>query len=297
MGRKQGAQLELVTPDEPAPQLADDGTIAMPPRRQRARTAPRRTWRDTLRVWAVASACVALLVAAIAGAYKLDQFLASDPRFVLTSAGLRIEGGEYSARERLWQVFLPDIGRSVYLVPLVERRRALLRVSWVREASIARLWPNRLQVRVTERKPAAFAMLPDGPQSFRTMLIDSDGVFLDPPARAKFDLPALFGVRAEQTLATRRDRVRLMQQLMDETRSFSKQISEIDVSDPENVKVIQTVDGRAVRLLLGREHFLPKLKNFLNHYADIRKRLPQASVFDLRLDDRITALETPGDGK
>jgi hypothetical protein len=46
-----------------------------------------------------------------------------------------------------------------------------------------------------------------------------------------------------------------------------------------------------VRLLLGNQRFLPRLRNFLNHYPEIRRRLPKATAFDLRLEDRITAAE------
>jgi hypothetical protein len=51
-----------------------------------------------------------------------------------------------------------------------------------------------------------------------------------------------------------------------------------------------------VRLLLGNQRFLPRLRNFLNHYPEIRRRLPKAAAFDLRLDDRITAAEANHNG-
>ena len=53
-------------------------------------------------------------------------------------------------------VFAEDFGRSVYLIPLSERRASLRTVDWVKDASVARFWPNRVVVGVTERKPVAF---------------------------------------------------------------------------------------------------------------------------------------------
>ena len=38
-------------------------------------------------------------------------------------------------------------------MPLAERRRRLLAIDWVEDASVSRLWPNRVLVRITERKP------------------------------------------------------------------------------------------------------------------------------------------------
>ena len=44
--------------------------------------------------------------------------------------------------------------------PLEERRRRLLAIDWVEDASVSRIWPNRLVVRIHERKPVAFVNLP-----------------------------------------------------------------------------------------------------------------------------------------
>jgi len=44
-----------------------------------------------------------------------------------------------------------------------------------------------------------------------------------------------------------------------------------------------------VELLIGDTNFGSRYLNFLKHYPDIEKQSPGARVFDLRLDDRITA--------
>ena len=48
---------------------------------------------------------------------------------------------------------------------------------------MARIWPNRIVVQITERKPAAFIKLP-AEAMLRWALIDDEGVILDPPAKA-----------------------------------------------------------------------------------------------------------------
>jgi cell division protein FtsQ len=88
-----------------------------------------------------------------------------------------------------------------------------------------------------------------------------------------------------------------MLDLIREVHSFAGQISEVDVGDPENLKITLTVGERAVRLLLGNQGFLLRLRNFLNHYPEFRRRLPKTAAFDLRLDDRITAMEGSPHGK
>lgn len=227
-------------------------------------------------------------------AFRVDQFLASDRRFHLNPAGLTVEGLKYAPRHAVLNVFGPDLGRSIYLMPLPARRRSLLTVDWIRDASIARYWPDRIHVRVLERHPVAFVMLPrpGGSAFWETALVDADGVLLNLPPRARFDLPALYGITREQPPQARRSRVQEAMALLNEVATYAAQISEIDVTDPDNLRITQTVEGRAVRLLLGNHRYLPRLRGFLEHYPDISRRLPNARVFDLRLDDRITALDT-----
>jgi cell division protein FtsQ len=71
----------------------------------------------------------------------------------------------------------------------------------------------------------------------------------------------------------------------------SQRLAEIDVSDKDNLKVTEPYDGRMLTLHLGDHNFSVRYNNFVRHYEDIRKRLPDASTLDLRLEDRITAVE------
>jgi cell division protein FtsQ len=205
----------------------------------------------------------------------------------------------YTAREKVFGAFASDYGRSLYLLPLAERRRSLLSIDWVRDVTVSRLWPDRVAVRIVERKPVAFVQLPRQRSSFSSSevaLIDAEGVILEQPPRARFTLPVLSGIRREQTQAMRRQRVAVAMHLVGELGDLAGQVSEIDVADPENVKLIQPAEGRMVLLMLGNRNFLTRLRNFISHYPEIQKRLPSAVTFDLRLDDRITALREDGRG-
>ncbi len=253
-----------------------------------------------------ATAVLALGVAALYAYSRVDQFLASDLRFRLAqpspdngqSPSLRITGVVYTSQDAILNVFAPDYGRSIYLLPLAERRRSLLAVDWVRDATVSRLWPDSIDVRIVERSPVAFIQLPAGgtPPSYRVALIDADGVILEQPPKANFILPVLTGIRREQSQAMRRQRVTTALRLVKELGALSNQLSEIDVSDPNNVDVVQQVEGRTVLLRLGSRNFQSRLQGFLAHYAEIRQRLPKAATFDLRLDDRITAVEEGAKG-
>src|ERR1700686_3222293 len=89
------------------------------------------------------------------GVQQFENFLISDARFVLPppadygqeSPNLEVNGVVFANRAQVIRVFANDIGRSIFLLPLADRRRALLHLNWVKDASIVRLWPNRAHVR------------------------------------------------------------------------------------------------------------------------------------------------------
>jgi cell division protein FtsQ len=261
------------------------------PKRSRMRAAPVRRGISTGRIVAVSIAFCVLLIASIYIFHRLEQFLIRDPRFALNGvdgdpAAIEIAGAAHASRTQIEQVFSIDLGRSVYLLPLSDRREALRSVDWVRDASVARLWPNRVVVSVQERKPVAFLTL--GPSHFG--LIDEDGVIL-PPAPDRFTLPVLTGVHASDSPAERRDRVHRMLRLTLELGDNVQNISEIDVSDRDNLKVTVPKDGHIMTLLLGDRNFARRYQVFLNHYGDIKRQRPNTATLDLRLDDRITAVD------
>jgi hypothetical protein len=120
-------------------------------------------------------------------------------------------------------------------------------------------------------------------------LIDQDGVLLSIPPRVRFSLPVLSGVTEDQTDEDRRARVGAMQHLLADLGPQAKDVSEINAANPREMRVVADVDGHGVELWVGDQHYRERYLNFLSHYEEIRKHSEQASVFDLRLDDRIYA--------
>ena len=158
---------------------------------------------------------VALVISLFAW-HQLEQFLIHDSRFAVNgpegaedASAIQIQGAQHASRRAIEAAFADDMGRSIYLLPLEGRRATLRTVDWVKDATVMRLWPNRVLVRVAERKPVAFVTL----AASRYGLIDEDGVIL-PPATDRFHLPVLRGVAARDPLADRRDRVQRMLRLL-----------------------------------------------------------------------------------
>ena len=239
-------------------------------------------WRLTFGIMAFGAVGVST---ALAG-YKASLYVASDPQFTLSrdrKDAITILGLTYASRFKVQRIFAGDFDRSIFSVPLAERRRRLLGIDWVEDASVSRVWPDRLVIRIRERKPVAFVSFRSGP-----LLIDAQGVLLEHPAQAQFTFPVLSGVREEETDAERRVSVRAFLQVQEDLGYLAKEVSEVDASDPENIRLVAQVDRRVVTLLLGEGNYAQRFQNFLNHYPEIRKGSPQAKIFDLRLDGRIT---------
>jgi len=258
--------------------------------REKARSGIR--WR----MWLSILGWCAVFVSSAVAARQAHHYVLANPKFILSGEdrhALTLEGVNYAARSKLLRIFAADYGRSIFAVPLDERRRRLLGVDWVQDAAVSRIWPNRLLVRVTERKPVAFVSLPlhGGGRATRFLLVDAQGVLLDPPLRAQFTFPVLTGLTDEQTDAERRVRVHAMQDLMQDLGPAGQNISEIDAAAPDDLTVVAQVEGRSLELKLGEGNYARRMQNFLAHYPEIRKHTPNATIFDLRLDDRITAKE------
>ncbi len=243
------------------------------------------------RLWSGVAIAGVVCVSTAVAALKVHAFMVSGQEFAVSryrKEALVIDGIRYASRSKVQHAFAQDFNRSIFAVPLAERRRRLLAVDWVEDASVSRIWPDRLVVRIRERTPVAFVYFRAG-----ILLIDAHGVLLDPPARpgglVRLSFPVLSGVREEEPEPEREQRVRAMLHVQEELGYLAKDVSEVNAADLENMRVTAKVDNRAVELILGDANFGRRYQNFLSHYAEIRKQSPNVKTFDLRLDDRITA--------
>lgn len=248
----------------------------------------------TARIVILTICAAVFLLASMYAFHWTEQFLIRDSRFALNgpegswdTPTLVMVGATHASERQLEAIFADDLGRSVYLLPMSERRMTLRAATWVRDASIERIWPNRVIVRVNERVPVAIIFLG---ASSRPGLIDEDGVIL-PPAEEQFKLPTLLGVHPSDHIDERRKRVHRMMRLTRDLGDAAANISQIDVSDPDNLKIVEPWDGRVLTLMIGDHAFAQRHANFVNNYSEIKRRLPGATRLDLRLEDRITAVE------
>jgi cell division protein FtsQ len=241
---------------------------------------------------------IVLMVTTLFAWHRTEEFLIKDDRFRVAegdeysgqSPNLILEGVHYASASQIRNVFKEDFGRSLYLVPIQERREQLLAIDWIQAASVSKIWPKTLKVRVDERVPVAFLHLRPATRGgiSRFVLIDSEGFILRPKVAAKFTLPVLTGISETESIENRRARVRRVLEMLKEIGPLGKDVSEVDVADPNNLIVSEHVDGTVVKLMLGDENYAERMQNFLANYGEIRAKRPDATTLDLRVDGVIT---------
>jgi cell division protein FtsQ len=239
------------------------------------------------RLWFSLAALASLCAGAGMAALQVRRCALTGGQFTFSAGlagALEIRGLDNGSPAKVRRVFTMDSGRSVFAIPLAERRRRLLAIDWVEDASVSRIWPNRLLVRIRERRPVAFVPLRTG-----AVLIDAEGVLMEPPPLGQFQLPVLTGVREDEPEAARRERVAAFLRFQEDMGGMARDAFEVNVADPRDLSISTRAGGRLLYLLMGGGDFARHYRNFLNHYPEIEKGSPEAGTFDLRWDGHIMA--------
>ncbi len=265
-------------------------------RRQRARMLLRSVGGRIL----LGVVAVFVLAAVVAAGLGVRYFLMHDPRFLMaTSADIQITGNEHLTRAQVLSVFGGDLERNLFRVNLAERRADLERLPWVQHATVMRLLPNQIRVKITERVPVAFVR-----QGTQIGLVDGGGVLLDMPPEAagdpKYSFPVLTGLAAADPLSVRAARMEVYKRFIADLDSSNEQLtrslSEVDVSNPEDVKALVTTGGTDILVHFGDEDFLSRYHEFQQHLGEWKSQYPKLASADMRYEGQIVLEMQTGAG-
>jgi cell division protein FtsQ len=219
-------------------------------------------------------------------------------RFRLDSSdNIELTGVQNASRAQVMDVIGADIGRNIFFVPLDERKKQLEQIPWVESATVMRLLPNRIAVRIQERTPVAFAQI-----GSKISLIDAHGVVLGLPAnrQTKYSFPVIEGITDTEPLSSRAAAMkiynRLVRDLDAEGARYSQGLSEVDLSDPEDVRVTANTTGAAVMIHLGNSDFLTRYKLYVTHIAEWRQQFQNLQSVDLRYEGQVVVNPDQGIG-
>ncbi len=256
--------------------------------------APRSPWWRPAGPWGRTFLALAVLIAVSGVAVALYMFkslLVHDGRFRIAGTGnIQATGLAQVSRAEMLPVFGEDIGRNIFFVPLGQRRSQLEQIPWVQRATVMRLLPDQIRVSVVERQPVAFVR-----HGQQIGLVDADGVLLSMPAAAMaqhhYSFPVLTGIDGRDPLPSRKARMavytRLLGELDADGQHNSDQLSEIDLTDPEDARVLIPEQGADILAHFGEDHFLERYQRYKAHIAEWRQQYPRLASVDLRYDQQV----------
>ncbi len=247
---------------------------------------------------AMAAGMLALLGGAAVAARVARQAVERDEQFVLARpSAISVDGNHHVTRAEMLNVFAGDVDRSIFRLPLRERQRELEQMPWVKRATVMRLLPDHLRVLIAERTPVAFVR-----EGGTISLVDDEGVLLDmgsnPEEDQRYSFPVVTGIRAEDPASVRRARMRIVSEFTENLDSagekISGKLSEVDVSNPEDVKALIPENGADVLVHFGDADYLKRYRAFEEHLPEWRTQYPKLWSVDMRYERQVVLEMQPG---
>jgi cell division protein FtsQ len=237
------------------------------------------------RVWILLIGLV--VVGAIVGVgLMFERYGTRSWRFRIESSDqIEIAGMQNVTRKEIMRVLGGDIGKNIFSIPLEEHKKKLEEIPWVESASVMRYLPNRLKVEINERNPVAFVQI-----GSRIELIDPNGVIMNMPtgSKGKFSFPVITGTSDTEPLSTRASRMKTFAQVMADLDSgganYSKDLSEINLTDPEDVKITVPDPSGDVLIHLGSASYLDRFNIYVSHAQEWRQQYQKLDSVDLRYE-------------
>jgi cell division protein FtsQ len=275
----------------------DDEDVGHGVRRFHASAPQRPWWRPAGKVGRtfLAFSALAVLCGLTVCVFLFRSLLEHDARFrIAGTEDIQANGLTEVTRAEMLPVFGEDIGRNIFFVPLDQRRRQLEAIPWVQSATVMRLLPDRIRVNVVERKPVAFTRQGKGVAQ-QIGLVDANGVLLamsaTAMARHHYSFPVITGIDAGDPASSRKARMALYLRMMSDLDSTgqhdSQQISEIDLTDPEDARVLMPEQGAEILVHFGEDHFLERYERYQAHIAEWRQQYPHLAAVDLRYGQQV----------
>ncbi len=244
----------------------------------------------------IATGVALLLIAGVGVALLMlmRSFLLHDSRFMIHSrAAVEIQGNRHLTQGKLLDLFREDIGRNIFRISLADRQAELEALPWVERATVMRLLPGRIRIAIAERTPVAFVR-----QGSHIGLVDGSGVLLDmaPSGTAAqtephYSFPVVTGVSSADPASTRAARMKIFERFTADLDSsgekISEVLSEVDLSNPEDVKALIPANSSEILVHFGDDHFLERYRRFQQLLPAWHTAYPKLASVDMRYEREV----------
>lgn len=162
---------------------------------------------------------------------------------------VRIEGSfKHLSKAAIQDELMPLVDRNFFEIDVNAIRFRLLEMPWVANAHVRRVWPNKLDVKITEQKAVA--------EWDHVGLFNKDGQFFQPNVQTfPTNLVQLSGPLAAQDLVWRNT-----QKMTNILRGINLQIKGVSLSERHTWELELT---NGMQILLGRTNVIPRLQHFV----------------------------------
>jgi cell division septal protein FtsQ len=196
--------------------------------------------------------------------------------------------------EQLAKIIRQDFPANILRIDLRKLKSRLEEETWVRRVEISRVLPSDLIVYVYERIPSVILEIHN-----ELLVADRDGIALGryDPKFGNLDVPVFrgllgkdaqdYGLYQEENSARIRQALDMLSEIESGSPQFAKRISEIDISDRKNLKIL-FVDDTA-EIYLGRKDYWKRLNAFLSHpevFQRLKDQYEELEYIDLRFDSQ-----------
>ena len=229
---------------------------------------------------------VLFVVAIFAYAYTSDKFNLSNVEF---------HGCKEVDSKHLEEIIRRDFPANILRMDLPGLKSRLEEETWVNYVEIRRILPSNLIIYVQERVPSVILEMQN-----ELMVADRDGIILSrySPRFGKLDVPVFRGVlgesaesyrhHQEENAARIQQALYMLSELESGSPQYTNRISEVDISDRKNLKIMLLNDTAEV--YLGGENYLERFNSFMRNrdeYEKLKDQYEEFASIDLRFEDQI----------
>jgi cell division protein FtsQ len=204
-------------------------------------------------------------------------------------------------QKELEAIIRQDFPANILRIDLGKLKERLEKETWTKRVEIRRVLPSDLIIYVEERTPSVILELQG-----ELMVADKDGTMLGQydPRFGKLDVPVFKGAQGDDAesykLYQEGNAARIQQALVmladieSGLPHATQRISEVDISDPKNLKILLVDDTAEV--YLGEKDYLKRFRALMDNLDEYQKLKDQYAEFvsiDMRFDNKIVYRRRP----
>ncbi len=237
-----------------------------------------------------------------AGEWLLDRFAYENPSFAIRRIDVQTDGVVSADQLRKWSGV--RIGQNLLALDLDRVRRYVEMESVIESASVERILPHVLCLRITEREPVAQCPVehrrPDGNTEHITLFLDANGYVIvpltasqrtAPLAPADEKLPLLIGLNPTELRPGRRVESGQARGALDLIVAFSHSemarlvdLKQVDISSPD---VIVATTDQGSEITFGTDDLDQQLRRWYAIYAKGKEKNKAVASLDLAITNNL----------